>query len=168
MDTVMSNPATVEMIHEQLSPVYKRVKGFFESKSRLERHLLSTKASPETKKEKQDMLTATRETRACKIERRIHVERTNIGVRCTITEEKQLRTKTTTSTTTYLLRRIESQLGGVGIEIEKLGTDGELYHVLLAGRHGHECDCAHGTYSKSGKPCRHIAAAIEARRMGLI
>ena len=114
------------------------------------------------------MLTTTRNTRACPIERRIHVARVNIGIRATITEEKQLKTKTTASSTTYLLRPLASQLGGSGVEVEKLGTDGEVYHALLSGPHGHECDCPHGTYSRSDKPCRHLEAALEARKMGLI
>jgi hypothetical protein len=115
------------------------------------------------------MQTTTRTTRACPIERRIHVARVNIGIRATISEERQLLTKTTTSSTTYLLRRIESQLGGVGVEVEKLGTDGEVYHALLNGPHGHECDCPHGTYRASdSRVCRHIEACIEAHKQGLL
>jgi hypothetical protein len=114
------------------------------------------------------MLTATRNTKAAVIERNIHVAIWNHVIRATITEEKQLKTKTTASSTTYLLRPLESQIGGGGVEVEKLGTDGEVYHALLSGPHGHECDCPHGTYSKSDKPCRHLEAALEARKMGLI
>jgi hypothetical protein len=114
------------------------------------------------------MMTTTRSTKAGPIERRIHIARVNIGIRVTITDERQLKTKTTSSTTTYLLRRIDSQLGGTGVEVEKLGTDGEVYHTLLAGPHGHECTCAHATYNPDGKPCRHIEAALEAQKQGLI
>jgi hypothetical protein len=114
------------------------------------------------------MLTATRTTKACDIERTIHVSIWNHIIRAFITETKQLKTKTTAATTTYILRPRESQLGGALVEVEKLGTDGEVYHALLSGPHGHECSCPHGTYSKSGKNCRHVEAALEAKKLGLI
>ena len=60
------------------------------------------------------MLTATRNTKACQIERNIHAERTD-ALRVTITETKLLKTKTTSTSAAYRLQRIESQLGGVGV-----------------------------------------------------
>ena len=114
------------------------------------------------------MLTATRTTKACDIERTIHVSIWSNIIRASITEVKQLKTKTTAATTTYILRQIESQSGSTGVEVEKLGTDGEVYHALLSGPHGHECSCPHGTYRGYQKPCRHIEAALEARKLGLI
>jgi hypothetical protein len=114
------------------------------------------------------MLTSTtRQTKACPIERTLHVSIWNNVIRATITEVRQLKTKTTTTTTTYLLRRLDSQPGGV--EVEKLGTDGEVYHALLNGPYGHECSCPHGTYrSNSGVACRHLEAALQAHKQGLI
>src|SRR5262249_36104424 len=93
------------------------------------------------------MLQSERTTKAGQIERMIHVALWNNILRATITETKQLKTKTTSTSTTYILRPVPSQMGGVGVLVEKLGTDGEVYNVLLcAPGLGHTCDCPHGTY----------------------
>ena len=110
------------------------------------------------------MLTATRSTKACTIERNIHVERTD-ALRVTITETKQLKTKTTSSSTAYRLQRIDSQIGGVGVEVIKLDGSAEVYHVLL-GRHETTCTCPGGVYGKT--PCRHQVACHEAQRRNLL
>src|SRR5262249_49192537 len=110
------------------------------------------------------MLTATRNTKACEIERTIHVERSD-ALRVTITETKILKTKTTSSSTSYRLRRIDSEIGSVGVEVIKLDGSGEVYHVLL-GRHETTCTCPGGVYGKV--PCRHALACQEAQRRNLI
>jgi hypothetical protein len=114
------------------------------------------------------MLTRTRNTKECEIERTTHLSIWSGVIRATITEVKQLKTKTATTTTTYLLRPLASQIGGKGVEVEKLGTDGEVYHVLLNGPHGHECSCPHGTYRGQRTHCRHVEAALEAQKQGMI
>ena len=115
------------------------------------------------------MQTATRDTKAGPIERNIHVEMWSHEIRATITEYRRLKTKETSTTTTYLLRRIPSQLGGTGVEIEKLDGSGEVYHALLYGTYGHTCDCPHGTYRANTRVyCRHVAAALEALERGIL
>jgi hypothetical protein len=110
----------------------------------------------------------TRQTRQCEIERTIHVERTD-ALRATITETRQLKTKTTSTSTAYRLRRFDSEIGGVGVEVVKLDGSGEVYDCLLHGLHGHECSCPHGTYrANSGVLCRHVLAALEAQKRGLL
>jgi hypothetical protein len=110
------------------------------------------------------MLTATRQTKAGQIERNIHVERTD-ALRVTITETKLLKTKTTSSSMAYRLERIDSHIGGVGVEVVKLEGSGEVYHVLL-GRHETTCTCPGGVYGKT--PCRHALACQEAQRRNLL
>jgi hypothetical protein len=74
----------------------------------------------------------TRQTRQGEIERTIHVERTD-ALRATITETRQLKTKTTSTSTAYRLRRFDSEIGGIGVEVVKLDGSGEVFDVLLDG-----------------------------------
>jgi hypothetical protein len=122
-----------------------------------------------TQAREQAMLQSERTTKAGQIERTIHVAMWSNTIHATITETKQLKTKTTSTSTTYILRPIPSQMGGVGVEVEKLDESGEVYNVLLnAPGLGHSCDCPHGTYRGHVKPCRHIEACLEALKRGLL
>lgn len=79
-------------------------------------------------------------------------------------------------TTSYLLNRQESEIGGVAWELLKLevetSEDGsqtslqiaERYNTLLNGADS-SCDCKWGIYGK-GKPCRHIAGLLELMTKG--
>lgn len=108
------------------------------------------------------MLTTSRTLKAGTVERRIVVARDSCGILATVTDERQGKRKVSGTTTTYRLRKIESQLGGIGVEVAKLTDAADCYNVLLNGPHGHDCDCPHMTYARSNKPCRHIEAALEA------
>ena len=106
----------------------------------------------------------TRQTRQCSIERTIHVERTD-ALRATVTETKVLKTKTTSTSTAYRLRRFDSEIGGVGVEVVKLDGSGEIYDVLLDGLRS-TCTCPGGVYGT--KACRHVEAAMEAQKRNLL
>ena len=108
----------------------------------------------------------TRQTRQCPIERTIHVERTD-ALRATVTETKVLKTKTTSTSTAYRLRRFDSEIGGVGVEVVKLDGSGEVFDVLLDDSLS-TCTCPHGCYRGHVKTCRHIEAAMAAQKRGLL
>ncbi len=70
--------------------------------------------------------------------------------------------------TAYLFARIESQIGGQGFRLFKIGRDvgpggvvslarTEQYSVLIHGRLS-TCDCKDGTYRGHKRPCKHVAA----------
>ncbi len=72
-------------------------------------------------------------------------------------------------TTSYLLKRLESQLGGQAFELAKIvrqqSQDGaviftiaERYHVLLLGEQS-TCECK--GFLRWNKPCRHIAGLLQ-------
>lgn len=74
--------------------------------------------------------------------------------------------------TTYLIRRIESQVGGLAFRLDKIATEyepeedgiltmriAERYDVLLDGPRS-TCDCKWGTYGGHKKPCRHVAGLL--------
>jgi hypothetical protein len=67
---------------------------------------------------------------------------------------------------TYFLRLIRSHIGGIALEVEKLG-ESELHHVRLSARgNDHNCDCKWGTYKSHLKPCRHVEMCLQALREG--
>src|SRR6516162_965855 len=97
------------------------------------------------------MLTTTqRTTKACPIERTIHVERTD-ALRATVTETRPLKTKTTSSSRTYRLQRFAADFG-TAAEVANT-TTGECYRTNVDGWR-YECDCPAGAYSS--KPCVHV------------
>ena len=80
--------------------------------------------------------------------------------------------------TSYIVRRIETQLGGVAFQLDKIETEydsdepgvltmrvGERYSVLLNGRES-TCDCKWGTYGGHKKPCRHVAGLLKLHAEG--
>src|SRR5262249_11040136 len=113
------------------------------------------------------MWTQERTTKAARITRTITVTADlDFGSRTTIAVvfEKHEGKKTTKCTSdAYLLERIPSQMGGIGVEVVKSGStsEGEVYQVLLnAPGGGHDCTCPHGAYRGHVKPCRHVEAAL--------
>src|SRR5215469_16880494 len=116
------------------------------------------------------MISTTRLTKAAHITRQIRISvEEDFGAPLTIAVvfEKHQGKKTTKCTSdAYVLRRIPSEIGGVGVEVEKAG-DPEARHVLLnQPGGGHSCTCKWGSYKGHVSACRHILAALQAVREG--
>jgi hypothetical protein len=114
------------------------------------------------------MTTATRQTKACQIERTILVtvdDAFGRTVFATVFEKKHLKTKTVCTSDVYTLTRIPTQMGGVAVRVDKQLADGESYDVNISSALGDMCCCPAGTYRGE---CRHLAMCREAKRRGLI
>jgi len=109
--------------------------------------------------------TTTRQTKACKIERTLYLDRTD-ALRATVTETKVLQTKTTSSSRMYRIHRISCQFGVAAASVVNVAT-GDEYNVLLDGRHS-TCDCPGHTYNPNGRPCTHLEIVAEAQRRKLL
>jgi len=111
------------------------------------------------------MHTTTRNTKSCKIERTLYLDRTD-ALRATVTENKVLQTKTTSSSRMYRIHRISCAFGVAAATVVNV-TSGECYDVLLDGRNS-TCTCPGHIYSKTGKPCVHLEICGEAQRRKLL
>lgn len=106
------------------------------------------------------MLTTTRQTKACAIDREITID-TILGsdwedvVRAVVFESRHLKTTVRNSYDSYELRRIPSEMGGVAVEVRKRMEIGVAYHVHLSRDLGDSCTCEGGKYRGS---CRHMEA----------
>jgi len=111
------------------------------------------------------MTTATRTTKSETITRSIAVSKAANGTcAASISEVHHRKSEPKIESDTYFLRLIRNQLGGIAVEVEKLG-ESELHHVRLHGHSG-ECDCKWGTFKSHLKPCRHVEMTLQAVREG--
>jgi hypothetical protein len=110
---------------------------------------------------------STRQTKAGQIFRLITFGSAVKGLLAASVSETKIGKHTNNTTTdTYYLRRIPSEIGGIAIEVEKTG-DAEVRHVLLnALGGGHSCTCKWGSYAGHKKACRHIETCFQAIREG--
>lgn len=115
--------------------------------------------------------TATRTTKAETITRSIAVSKAASGTcAASVSEVHHRKDQPKIVSDTYFLRLIRSDIGGIALEVEKLG-ESELHHVLLRASghgHGHTCDCKWGTYKSRLKPCRHVEMCLQALLEGKI
>lgn len=112
------------------------------------------------------MLTKTRQTKACEIERILSIAfNSEAGcVEATVCETHHKKTKSiSVSFTSYFLRRIAADFGQ-GYEVEKRFHGGEVYHVHHD-RGSVSCTCPGGTYRGS---CRHMEMIAEAKKQQLL
>lgn len=113
--------------------------------------------------------TTTRTTKAETITRSIAVSQSTNGTcAASVSEVHHRKSQPKIDSDTYFLRLIRSDIGGIALEVEKLG-ESELHHVLLrASGNGHACDCKWGTYKGHVKPCRHVEMCLQALLEGKI
>jgi hypothetical protein len=70
----------------------------------------------------------------------------------------------TITTDLYFVRQQVSDIGGMAFHFEKMGDASSTYDVLLnAPGGGHTCECwgSMRWTPKTGKPCRHVTAALQ-------
>jgi hypothetical protein len=111
--------------------------------------------------------TATRTTKSETITRSIAVSQAKNGTcAASISEVHHRKGEPKIESDTYFLRLIRNQLGGIAVEVEKLGKS-ELHHVRLnTSGVVHTCDCKWGTYKGHAKPCRHVEMCLQAIQEG--